>query len=61
MTFFAGQDNRENDTAEAGDSNDFRLFCIFTKTLFYENTINAYEYTHKFCGSFGAVPGEHSV
>ena len=53
MTFFAGQDNKANDTSEAGDSNDFGLFCIVTKTLFYENTIkHAYEHTHKFCGSF---------
>jgi len=61
MTFFAGQDNKANDTSEAGDSNDFCLFCIFTKTLFCENTFkHAYEHSHKFCGSFGAVPGEHS-
>jgi len=61
MTFFAGQDNKANDTSEAGDSNDFCLFCIFTKTLFCENTIkHAYEHTNKFWGSFGAVPGEHS-
>lgn|GEM_PF-1609072 len=55
MTFFAGIDNKANDTSAAGDSNVFGLFCIFTKTLSCENAIkHAYEHSHKFCGSFGA-------
>ena len=56
MTFFAGQDNKANDTSEAGDSNDFCLFCIFTKTLFCENT---FKHAYSTVTNFVAVLGQY--